>query len=70
MKGIITWNVFLLDRVITELCLFILIFFSIPGLIFYRRGGNKSDGKTFEDFEARINSAVFPSLQVNQSSIL
>jgi glycine hydroxymethyltransferase len=34
------------------------------GLIFYRRGvGQKPDGKPFEDFEARINSAVFPSLQ-------
>jgi hypothetical protein len=40
------------------------------GLIFYRRGvGLKPDGKPFEDFEARINAAVFPSLQVPMPSI-
>ena len=34
------------------------------GLVFFRRGvGQKPDGKPFEDFEARINGAVFPSLQ-------
>lgn len=34
------------------------------GLVFFRRGvGQKLDGKPFEDFEARINAAVFPSLQ-------
>jgi glycine/serine hydroxymethyltransferase len=39
---------------------------SRSGLIFYRRGvGQKPDGKPFEDLEARINSAVFPSLQVS-----
>ncbi len=44
--------------------------FDFSGLIFYRRGGQKSDGKPFEDFEARINGAVFPSLQVISQNCL